>query len=369
MQKQLLQATSILVGTTIGAGILALPYTIQKAGFITGLLTIILVGLIVLCMNLMLGKVTVYTKGLHELTGYAQVYLGKTGKRLMAFSMIFGIYGALIAYLIGEGRTLSAIFGGPSFVYSFLFFLAASYIVLKGIKSVAISETYMVPIVVFVILIIFFFSYTSINVQNLSYLSLKDIFLPYGSVLFAFLATAAIPEIREKIGNNQKVISKSIFIGFIITIFAYSIFALSTIGVLGSNTTQVATIGLGEILGYKMLLLGNIFAAFAMATSFITLALAIKEMYHYDYKLNQNLSFFLAVFIPFFIFVLGIKDFISVISITGSLAGGLDGILIAIMYIKARQKINKIKQLDYILSTVLIMAFVFGVIYTFWQFF
>ena len=369
MQKQLLQATSLLIGTTIGAGILALPYTIQKAGFLTGLVTMVLVGLIVLCMNIMLAKVTIYTKGLHQLTGYAKIYLGKIGKRLMAASMVVGIYGALLAYLIGEGSTLSAIFGGPAFLYSVIFFLIASYIVFKGLKQVAISETYMVPIVVGVIILIFLFSFPKINTQNLIDFKAKDLLIPYGSILFAFLGTAAIPEIRQKVGNNKKLIIKSIILGFLIPLSLYALFAFSSIGVLGKNITQVAKIGLGDILGYKMVILGNIFAAFAMATSFIALALAIKEMYYYDYKLNQDWSFLLTVFIPLFLFLIGFKDFITIVSLTGALAGGLDGILIAIMYTKARQKVKRISELDYILSTILILAFLFGIIYTFSNFF
>lgn len=368
MQKQLLQATSLLVGTTIGAGILALPYTIQKAGFLTGISVMVLIGLLVLCMNIMLGKVTIYTKGLHQLTGYAKIYLGQTGKRLMAISMVLGIYGALLAYLVGEGSTISAIFGGPAFLYSIIFFLIASYIVFKGIKQVAISETYMVPIVVGVIILILFFSIPKINTQNLIDFRAKDLFIPYGSILFAFLGTAAIPEIREKIGNNKKIIIKSIILGFLIPLFLYAIFAFSSIGVLGKNTTEISTIGLGNVLGYKMVLLGNIFAIFAMATSFIALALAIREMYYYDYKLNHGWSFLLTVFIPLFLFLIGLKDFTTIVSLTGALAGGLDGILIAIIYIKARQKIKKVKELDYILSTILILAFLFGVTYTLYEF-
>lgn len=369
MSKGLVEATSILVGTTIGAGILALPYTIQKAGFLTGLLTIIFVGLIVLCMNIMLGKVTIYTKGLHQLTGYAKLYIGETGKRLMAISMIIGIYGALLAYIIGEGATISAIFGGPQFLYSAIFFVIASYVVFKGIKQVAISETYMVPIVVGVILLIMFFSLAKINIQNISSFKLTNLLIPYGSILFAFLGTAAIPEMREKVGKNKKVLTKSIVIGFLIPLIFYIIFAFSAIGVLGKNVTQVATIGLGTILGYKMVLLGNIFAIFAMATSFITLGLAIKEMYNYDYKIEHGWSFLLAVFIPFLLFLIGLKDFITVISLTGALAGGLDGILIAIMYVNASKKLKKVRERDYILSTILILAFIFGIIYTLFEFF
>src|SRR3989344_5504492 len=102
--KSWFTASAILIGTTIGAGFLAIPYAIAKSGFFVGLFYLVFLGLVILYLNLALGEIGLRTQGQHQLTGYAQRYLGKWGKRLMFFSMIFGIYAAILAYLTGVGN-------------------------------------------------------------------------------------------------------------------------------------------------------------------------------------------------------------------------------------------------------------------------
>ena len=103
-RKHFLEAIATLTGMVIGAGILGIPYVIAKSGFLTGLIDLVIIGLAILVLNLYVGEIVLRTKEKHQLTGYAKKYLGKWGKRLMMFSMVFGLYGALIAYTIKEGE-------------------------------------------------------------------------------------------------------------------------------------------------------------------------------------------------------------------------------------------------------------------------
>ena len=85
------EAVATLVGTIIGAGVLAIPYSMKKAGFLTGLLILVVLSIAVLFLFLFVGEIVLRTKGNHQLTGYAEKYLGKTGKALMLFAVIFAI--------------------------------------------------------------------------------------------------------------------------------------------------------------------------------------------------------------------------------------------------------------------------------------
>ena len=85
-------ALAVLVGTAIGAGYLGMPYVVSRSGFTAGVLCLVFVALIMMATKLYLGEISLRTKGNHQLTGYAERYLGKTGKILMFFAMIFGIY-------------------------------------------------------------------------------------------------------------------------------------------------------------------------------------------------------------------------------------------------------------------------------------
>src|SRR3989344_3019773 len=125
-----------LVGTIVGAGILGIPYVVAKAGVLYGLILMIIIGGAFVYLNLFAGEVILRTNGHHQLTGYAEKYLGRTGQSFMALSLFVNIYGALTAYLIGEGTTLHSIFtiGSPLF-WTFLFFLIGVLIIYKGIKA------------------------------------------------------------------------------------------------------------------------------------------------------------------------------------------------------------------------------------------
>ena len=368
--KALAEATATLIGTVIGAGIFAIPYVSAKAGFLTALVDIVLIGLLVMLMNLYVGEVCLRTKGIHQLTGYAAKYLGRWGRRLMAFSMVFGIYGALVAYLVGEGEALFAIFGfGSELLYSLIFFAVVCLIVYFGLKTIAKSELIFVPLMLAIIGVIFFVGFKHIDFGNLGEFSLKRIFVPYGVVLFAYGATAAIPEMREELLGKEKLLKKSIIIGMLTCMLIYAVFAMVVVGITGKATTEVATVGLGNVLGEAMLLFGNIFAVFAMFTCFITLAFALKGMYNYDYGLSDKLSWFLSCVIPLCLFFIVRKfvGFAKIIEVTGAIGLGLTGILVVLMAKKSEKLGNRRPEYrmpkNFILSLVIIALYVFGMLY------
>jgi len=367
-QEGYFEAIAVLVGTVIGAGVLGIPYVVAKSGFLTGAIMIALLGLAIMTTNLCLGEVVLRTDGNHQLTGYAEKYLGKTGKKLMTFTMIFGIYGALIAYLIGEGEALSAIFGASPLHFSLMFFTFMAFVIFVGLKMIKKLELMLSFIVLTIVLLISAFAVNKIQLVNLMTFDIKNIFIPYGVILFAFLGAAAVPEMKEVLTRDRKKLKRAIIVGSLIPFFAYLIFALVVVGATGLNTTQIATIGLGNLIGDYMVVFGNLFAIFAMGTSFLTLGLALKGMYSYDYKLSHNKAWLLTCFVPLGLFLLGIKSFIGTIGITGSIAGGIEGILIISMFWKAK-KLGKRKP-EYssdgskLIGTLLITVFALGILYT-----
>jgi len=366
MKKEVLEAIATLVGVVIGAGILGIPYVVAKSGFLVGALNIIVIGLLVLFVNLFMGEIVLRTKGNHQLTGYAEKYLGMNGKMLMTVSMLLGNYGALLAYLIGEGRVLSAIFGGDAFYYSLGFFVIVSFIVYRGIKAVGRSELYLGIVFLAVVFVIICINAFNVDPSNFD-IPGSSIFLPFGVVLFAYLGAVAVPEMREELMNNWKSMKKAIIIGSLIPVVVYLTFGLSVVAVTGIDTTEVASVGLGQVLGRHMIILGNVFAVFTMATSFIAIALALKEMYNYDFGIGPFKSFLITVSLPLLLFLVGFKGFISTLSIAGSFAGGIDGILIVLMLWNAKKRGEREPEFkvgfSYILGSVIILMFVLGIAY------
>ena len=366
MKKEVLEAIATLVGVVIGAGILGIPYVVSKSGFLVGALNIIVIGLLVLFVNLFMGEVVLRTKGNHQLTGYAEKYLGVSGKVLMTISMIIGNYGALLAYLIGEGEVLSAVFGGNSLFYSVGFFIIVSFIVYNGLKAVKKSELYLGILFVAIVFVIIAINAFNVDAENFA-LSSSNIFLPFGVVLFSYLGIVGIPEMREELINNWASMKKAIIIGSLIPLAIYLTFGLSVVAVTGAGTTEVATVGLGESLGRYMIILGNLFAVFTMATSFIAIALALKEMYNYDFKISSFNSFLLTISVPLVLFMLGFKSFISTISVAGSFSGGIAGILVVFMLWNSKRSCEREPEykvgFSAVLGILVIIMFLLGIIY------
>jgi len=75
----------------------------------------------------------------------------------------------------------------------------------------------------------------------------------------------------------------------------------------------------------------------------------------------------LTVFVPLIIFLSGASSFIKVIGITGALAGGIDGVLIVLMFWIAKKKGGRIPEYDLgkqkLLGLFLIVIFTLGFFY------
>ena len=350
MSKELFIAVATLVGFVVGAGILGLPYVFAQSGVLTGILSVLAIGLAVMILNLMIGETSLRTRASHQLVGYAERYLGENGKKLMLIFLLLGWYGAMIAYIIKTGQFLSALLNpiinlNPIY-YSIIFALLGSYLVFKGLKIIEKTEFWMITLLFIILAVIAIFTIPSVQTQNITEFNLSQFWFPFGVVLFAFGGAGAIPEMREELKNNKKLIKKAIIIGTIISAAIYILFPILIVGVTGLNTTDGAILGLGQAMGYKMLALGSLFGILTMTTSFIAIGLAIKEIFKFDYRDNEIQSSFLATVVPFItaiiIILLKIDNaFYRVIDLNGAIIYPLTSILFVIMFWRARKLGNR----------------------------
>lgn len=350
--KKFWAAAFTLSGTIIGAGILGLPYVFSKSGFLIGLIWLIFLGAIILFINLALGEVTLRTKGTHQLTGYAQMYLGIWGKRIMLATFLFGIYSALLAYLIGEGESFSNLLPGKinPFFLGLIFWLIMTLLLREGLKGLKKVETYGVIAIIILVIGLFIREFPNISSSNLLIINQNEFMFPIGVILFSLLGFVSIPEVRRLINGQEKNLKKAILIGGIIPIILYSIFALVVVGVLGENIPQIATLSFGPIV--------TLLGIFTMLTSYFVLSFSLKDTFEYDLKLSRRLSFFLTSIVPVIIYtlfyLLKLDSFTKVLSIAGVITAGSTGILIVLMNKKAKQKSKKKNEINVPMNWIII---------------
>jgi len=363
------QGVALIVSVTIGAGVLGVPYAISKVGIGLGLVYIIGLGILMTGLNLLIGGITVRTRGNLQLVGLANKYLGRVGEVLMIILKYVSGVGILVIYIIGVGKTAAVFLNGSEVTWSLIFFAVGSLLIFNGMRSIKVVDFFLSIVILAVVLLIASFGASSIDLLNFEYNNFSNFLLPYGVILFAFHGGAAIPEVHSILSNRKKTFKSAIIIAGIISITTYLLFTLVVLGVTGKDTTEIATIGLGQAVGPVMLIFGNIFAILAMGTSFLTVGLSLRDSLVWDHKIKETLAALLVCVVPLIVFLLGLRQFIMAIDIVGGIFISLEMLMVIIIYWRAKQ-IGDLKPGKYrlhhtlLLAVLLILALVVGVIYS-----
>ncbi len=370
-----LSALGMLIGTIIGAGIFGLPYVAAKTGLVPTVIYLAALTVVVVLMHLLYGEVVLRTQGKHRLVGYAEIYLGKWGKRMATLSVILGSYAALLIYIILGGVFLSNLFegvlGGDAAVWSVIMFFISFIFVSKGLKMVSALEMVLSFLMVGIILVFLTRGSFLINPANFSgAVNWSDIFLPYGVILFSLTGGSVIPELAGVLDDDESRLKKTIIWGTLIPAIVYLLFIVVVFGITGADTTPDAISGLQKFYGNGFVKIGALVGFLAVITSLLAFGINLRKVFNYDYHFPKSLSLVLALFVPFLFFLAGVNDFIRVIGFSGAVMGGIDGILIILMYRKAdRERKGKRKpEYDIITSStleyLLAAIFIAGIVYT-----
>jgi len=369
-KKELWVAVFTFVGLIIGAGIFAIPYVFSKAGFLTGLVDIAILSLVILYVCLCYGEIVLRTKEKHQLTGLAEKYLGKEGKWIVFVSILVSLYGALMAYAIGAGTALTTLFGWEPIYWSVIFLLVFGTVIFFRLKVFAAFESIFTPLKLLVIFILIMLALPFVKSVNLMSFNVSLLHIPYGVLLFALTGFSVIPDMASEL-KDKKLLKKAIIIGIALSAVIYLLFAFSIVGVLGSKTSEIGTVALGQELGNYMVWLANIFAILALGTAFVAVGFTLKEHYVLDYKINNKLALFAVLIVPLVFIFLGKFSFVKIIDVSGIVGTGIALLAILIMHTRAIKQGDlepayKIK--NYLLvKGLIILLLVIGIVYEFFR--
>ena len=371
--KKTIYAIATLSGTIVGVGLFSLPYIASKVGIWVILGYFLILGSLVIILHLLFAEVALKTPDFLRLPGYAKIYLGNWGQKIAFFSIILGLFGAILAYLIVGGKFLTVLFepilGGNDIIYTLFYFSLGAILIYFGIKTIAKIELFGLILFFLILAVIFLRGLPFIKVENFfpeGGLQMQFLFLPYGLILFSLWGAALIPEIEEMLGRKKALLKKIIPIAILIPIICYLIFIFLVLGITGQKTSKEAIIGLGNFLGADIIRLALLFGILTTFTSFIALGLTLKKVFWYDLKIPKDIAWLIACFLPLFLFLAGFKDFIKVIGLVGGVMLAIDGILIILMYLVCK-KIPRISA-TFFLTSFLILIFVLGIIYEIFYF-
>lgn len=342
--KKYLAASSVIIGTCIGAGILGIPYVTAQSGFFVSLFYLVLLGGIVMLINLYLGETALRTKQDHQLAGYAKKYLGKKAGALMNFAFIFEIYAALVAYMWGIGQSISFLaFGNLSYalLFGIIFGVFISFLLWNGTKYLKKYELGGVLIVLILILSIFIFFVGRVDVNNVMTFNFSNLLVPFGVIMFSLFSFQAIPEAALILKKDKSLLKKSIISSSIVSVILYILFTFVVVGFEGARTPEIATFSLG----FVFVILG----IFTMFTSHLSSGNALVEGFEFDERFKKLKSWSLTSFLPLIIYVLiylsGFFSFTKILSIGGSVSGVI--VVILSLFVVKNAKKNGERKPEY----------------------
>ena len=362
-----------IISGLIGAGLFALPYSVNVSGAFWSFINLVLAFFAVLSVHLVYGEVVMNTKSLHRVPGYIKIYLGGFFGKLAKITSLLGINAIILVYAILAGIFLSHIFGGSQFVWSLVFLVSNSVVLfLSRAKDIGFLNIILMVPLLLTILFISFLSAKNGSLSNISFLG-SDPFFSFGVFVFALSGMSSIADSREVFLNQNNLeaargLRSSIVLGTTLPLILYIIFILGVLMASGGTITEDALSGLSGTLGNKILVLGAFMGLLAIFRAALTLSYDLQEIYELDLVEGKRFSWALAGVLPIFLFLIIPKDFIKIISIVGGVLIAIDGILIVFILRKMRrtgQSLIQFINFGKIHQVILIALFVLSIVYEF----
>ncbi|WED23414.1 aromatic amino acid transporter [Vibrio sp. JC009] len=292
LNSKVLGSTLIIAGTTIGAGMLALPLASAGIGFTTSLAVMLLLWALMTYTALLMLELHQHAPASATLHTLAKQFLGNRGKWIASISMLFLFYALCAAYIAGGGAQFGQRIGQLSGISisnqtaTVIFTLIVASVVTIGTGTVDRINRLLFATKLAVMVIVLFFLAPNVTEAYLLNMPLeKGLVVAAIPVIFtSFGFHGSIPAIVNYLDGDTRSLKKAIVIGSAIPLVIYLFWQAVTLGVISQqelfdNKGLTGLIGalsekihfgkLGQIIG--------IFADLALLTSFLGVSLGLFE--------------------------------------------------------------------------------------------
>ncbi len=286
----------IVAGTTIGAGMLAMPLAAAGVGFGVTLALLFCLWALMCYTALLLLEVYQHVPADTGLGTLARRYLGRYGQWATGFSMLFLMYALTAAYMSGAGELLaSSLSEWLSLSVSpttgvLLFTLIAGGVVCIGTSLVDLFNRFLFSAKLIFLIVMLALLMPHVHKVNLLTLPLeKGLALSAIPVIFtSFGFHGSVPSIVSYMNGNVQKLRWVFITGSAIPLVAYIFWQLATLGSIDSTTffgLMANNAGLNGLLqalrdvvaSPHVELAVHLFADLALATSFLGVTLGLFD--------------------------------------------------------------------------------------------
>lgn len=339
------EAISMIVGNSIGTGIIAVPYLAVRNSMWDVVWMVAFAYIVNVILHLIIAELSYNNGGVQLVKSFeGELFHGKM-KKIFSWIM-FVVYG--LAIMVGVSGNINGgaqifvnWFGLPLWAAQLIYYLIAGSVVFMGMKAVGIAQKYSVALLLVIVAVMT--AGTFLHPRNTLYTApfhINNLLALYSMVVFATSANQAVIQVVKGLNGDSKRIRKTIFTGFgLSSLFVLVVTLTVLLGTKGVVDKELAYMQLGESIGGWALILAGIFSLFALLTTFWSNTLALRDVVHEQVGTGNRVSWLIAT-VPCILFaIFGVSSFIVLTRIMSGVVV-LVSIMLVLTYGKSRKKVG-----------------------------
>ncbi len=337
------EATSLIVGHGVGAGILSVPYLASRNNWYDMVWIVVVVYLCNLLLHFMIAELSYNNGGAQFIKCFEnELFVGRlktiftwAAFALLGFSVIVNVSG----FITGAAAVLVAWFGIPQIAAMLLFYVVAAGVVFFGMKLVGICEkiaVFSMSAVIGILLIATLLGQT--YPLSTRFVSMSNVLALYSMIAFSLSAVMSVPQVVKGLNGDVKKIRGSIAAGTGINLLLILLVTFMTLIGAGQHISENgALVDLSAQLGGWVSIVGYVFSLLALATSFWVNTLNLRDIINEQVKWNTKLCWAVASLPCLFIALLGITSFVGFTRMAG-VVQVLTGVGVIVAYNRSRRR-------------------------------
>ena len=339
------EAISMIVGNSIGTGIIAVPYLAVRNSMWDVVWMVAFAYIVNVILHLIIAELSYNNGGVQLVKSFeGELFRGKM-KKIFSWIM-FVVYG--LAIMVGVSGNINGgaqifvnWFGLPLWAAQLIYYLIAGSVVFMGMKAVGIAQKYSVALLLIIVAVMT--AGTFLHPRNTLYTApfhINNLLALYSMVVFATSANQAVIQVVKGLNGDSKRIRKTIFTCFgLSSLFVLVVTLTVLLGTKGAVDKELAYMQLGESIGGWALILAGIFSLFALLTTFWSNTLALRDVVHEQVGTGNRVSWLIAT-VPCILFaIFGVSSFIVLTRIMSGVVV-LVSIMLVLTYGKSRKKVG-----------------------------
>ncbi len=328
------EATSLMVGAGVGAGIMAVPFLAERVGLVGLALVLPVAWAASSLIHLMLAEVLFRTGRDLQIVELMRLYLlrGRIGRWLLwtvFFLLSIAFLANLAAYVSGAGEIVANLAGIDRHLAEGLVYAISASVVFFGLRAVGVAERFGALVLVGLVAAIGvgaiplpFHARLGPTGSATQWLAL------YGMVMYALWTFYSVPQVVKGLGPDRRGAVRAILVGLAINGVLTTAVALVALGI-STEVTQVAIIGISDRVGAWAGTTGSLFIVAALVTSYWSVSLALADILRERTGIAGWVAWLLATLPSLLILWVGAWQFLEWLR----LAAGATAIVVALITI------------------------------------